>query len=53
VPYQIVIGDKEVEAQEIAVRTRKGTDLGKMSLETFTQALNQEINSRSLNQLEE
>ena len=53
VPYQIVIGDKEVEAQEIAVRTRKGVDLGKMSLETFIDSLHQEIGSRSLNQLEE
>jgi len=53
VPYQIVIGDKEVEALEIAVRTRKGVDLGKMSLETFTNTLQQEINSRSLKQLEE
>jgi len=53
VPYQIVIGDKEVEALEIAVRTRKGVDLGKMSLEAFTNTLQQEINSRSLKQLEE
>ena len=53
VPYQIVIGDKEVEAQEIAVRTRSGVDLGKMSIETFTQSLTNEIESRCLTQLEE
>jgi threonyl-tRNA synthetase len=53
VPYQIVIGDKEVEAQEIAVRTRSGVDLGKMSLEAFTKALSNEIQTRSLTQLEE
>ncbi|NRA84481.1 MAG: threonine--tRNA ligase [Gammaproteobacteria bacterium] len=53
VPYQIVIGDKEVEAKEIAVRTRSGVDLGKMSIETFLNTLQQEINSRSLHQLEE
>ena len=28
VPYMLVVGDKEVEAGEIAVRTRKGEDLG-------------------------
>jgi threonyl-tRNA synthetase len=53
VPYQIVIGDKEVEAQEIAIRTRSGVDLGKMSLEAFTKLLTNEIESRCLTQLEE
>jgi len=53
VPYQIVIGDKEVEAQEIAVRTRKGVDLGKMTLDALIETLHQEIGSRSLKQLEE
>jgi len=53
VPYQIVIGDKEVEAHEIAVRTRSGIDLGKMSIEAFTQSLTNEIESRCLTQLEE
>ena len=53
VPYQIVVGDKEVDAKEIAVRTRKGVDLGKMTIESFLETLTQEINSRSLKQLEE
>jgi len=53
VPYQIVIGDKEVEAHEIAVRTRKGVDLGKMTLDSLIDTLHQEIGSRSLKQLEE
>ena len=34
-PYQVVIGDKEVAAQEIAVRSRKGEDLGRMTVEAF------------------
>ncbi len=35
VPYLLVIGDKEVENQTVAVRTRTGEDLGVMTLETL------------------
>src|SRR5205085_2551944 len=28
-PYQIVVGDKEVAAHQVAVRTRRGEDLGR------------------------
>ena len=38
-PYQVVVGDKEVAAQRVAVRTRKGEDLGQMSLEDFISRL--------------
>jgi len=34
-PYQLVVGDKEMAAQRVAVRTRKGEDLGSMSLDDF------------------
>jgi threonyl-tRNA synthetase len=34
-PYQVIVGDKEVAAQKVAVRTRKGEDLGQMSLADF------------------
>ena len=34
-PYQVIVGDKEVVAQKVAVRTRKGEDLGQMSLADF------------------
>ncbi len=34
-PYQLVVGDKEVAARQVAVRTRKGEDLGPMALEDF------------------
>ena len=34
-PYQVVVGDKEVAANQVAVRTRKGEDLGRMALEAF------------------
>jgi threonyl-tRNA synthetase len=38
-PYQLVVGDKEVAAQEVAVRSRKGEDLGRMSVEVFISRL--------------
>jgi len=38
-PFQLIVGDKEVAAQMVAVRTRKGEDLGQMSLEAFMERL--------------
>jgi len=42
-PFQLVIGDKEVAAQLVAVRSRKGEDLGQMPLDAFLSLLNSEI----------
>jgi threonyl-tRNA synthetase len=42
-PYQLIIGDKEVAASLVAVRTRSGEDLGKMTLEALLQRLQTEI----------
>jgi threonyl-tRNA synthetase len=42
-PYQVVVGDKEVQANTVAVRTRSGEDLGAMSLEAFTARLGPEL----------
>jgi len=39
VPYLIVVGDREVENGEIAVRARNGDDLGCMSIEDFSRLL--------------
>jgi threonyl-tRNA synthetase len=49
VPYMLVCGDQEMEAGEIAVRTRKGKDLGKFKVEDFVSYLQAEISSRKLN----
>jgi threonyl-tRNA synthetase len=38
-PYQVIVGDQEVAAEKIAVRTRKGEDLGQMSLADFISRL--------------
>ncbi|MBW6391953.1 threonine--tRNA ligase [Billgrantia antri] len=35
VPYLLVVGDKEVEADSVAVRTRTGEDLGTMTVDAF------------------
>jgi threonyl-tRNA synthetase len=41
-PYHIVVGEKEVAANSVAVRTRAGSDLGQMPLERFIEKLNSE-----------
>src|SRR3954469_20244174 len=42
-PYQVVVGDKEVAADAVAVRIRSGSDLGQMPLEEFIQRVNSEL----------
>lgn len=39
VPFLLVIGDREVENGQVAVRTRKGEDLGTMSIDAFAELL--------------
>ncbi len=46
VPYLLVIGDKEMENNTVAVRTRSGEDLGIMSIETFAERLASDVNKR-------
>ena len=46
VPYLLVVGDKEVEANTVAVRTRKGEDLGVMSVDAFIELLEGAIAQR-------
>ncbi|HTG76007.1 MAG TPA: threonine--tRNA ligase [Steroidobacteraceae bacterium] len=45
-PYQLVVGDKELQAETVAVRTRSGEDLGAMSLEAFTARLHAEAKAQ-------
>jgi threonyl-tRNA synthetase len=42
-PYQVIVGDKEVAANMIAVRIRGGGDLGQMSLDSFVTRLRSEL----------
>ncbi len=46
-PYQVVVGDKEVQAGTVAVRTRSGEDLGAMTLEAFTARLKPELRAEA------
>ncbi|MEY2865988.1 MAG: hypothetical protein RI923_1317 [Pseudomonadota bacterium] len=42
VPYLLVVGDREKENGQVAVRTRSGEDLGVMSLDAFIERLQAE-----------
>ncbi len=45
-PYQLVVGDKEMQAGQVAVRTRSGEDLGAMPTEAFVARLREEVAAR-------
>jgi threonyl-tRNA synthetase len=47
VPYLLVVGDREMGNDTVAVRTRTGEDLGSMSVEDFLERLNGEVGRRS------
>jgi len=47
VPYIIVVGDREVTEQTVAVRTRSGDDLGSMSLADFVGRLSTDVARRA------
>ncbi len=53
IPYQLIVGDKEVENHTVAVRTRSGKDLGSMDLDRFMEGLSGEIASRGQRVLED
>jgi threonyl-tRNA synthetase len=53
VPYLLVVGDREVENQTVAVRTRSGEDLGSMPVEELTTRFTEEIVCRGRSHLEE
>ncbi len=52
VPYLLVVGDKEVETQTVAVRSRDGKDLGTMTVEQFKHELETAISRRGRQDLE-
>ena len=53
VPYLLVIGDREVEAGTVAVRTRSGGELGSMPIERLAEGLHTESASHGRNVLED
>ena len=46
IPYMLVVGDREAEAGKVAVRTRKGEDLGAMDFDEFSAKILEEIKIR-------
>ncbi len=46
IPYLLIVGEKELEARQVAVRTRKGEDLGSMSIKSLIDRLNQEVQTK-------
>lgn len=53
IPYMLVVGKKEAQQGTLAVRTRKGEDLGGMTPEAFHAMLTRETASRGVTILEE
>ena len=48
VPYLVVIGDKEVESNQISLRTRTGDDLGVMDVDKFVKMVETLVESKSV-----
>ena len=46
IPYQLILGEKEMKAKKIAVRTREGKDLGIMAIKKFGEKLQTEIEKK-------
>ena len=53
VPYLLILGDREMEHNTVAVRTRTGKDLGSMPIMDFVAGLSEEIVSRGRTILED
>ena len=48
IPYMLVVGDKEIENNTVAVRSRAGGDLGVMEPDAFLAKAKEEIDSKAL-----
>jgi threonyl-tRNA synthetase len=49
IPYMLVLGDKEMQDGSVSVRSRKGGNLGTMSLDDFIAKLMDEIEQKKIN----
>jgi threonyl-tRNA synthetase len=45
-PYLLVVGDKEMQSGQVAVRTRKGEDLGSMPVQAFIELMQGEVEAK-------
>lgn len=48
VPYMLILGEKEVEANAVGVRKRKDGDIGQMSIEDFVSMISKEIEEKAM-----
>ena len=48
IPFQLIVGDREVENNSVSIRTRKGEDLGSLTLEEFKKLLDKIIKSKEV-----
>lgn len=48
VPYMLILGEKEVEANAVGVRKRKEGDIGQMSIEDFVSMISKEIEEKAM-----
>lgn len=48
VPYMIIVGDKDIEANTVSIRHRKEGDLGAMKVEDFLAMAQEEIDSKTI-----
>ena len=50
VPYLLVVGDKEVEAETLSVRKRGGDDLGSMEISSLCELISRDVDQFSRNE---
>ncbi len=48
VPYMLILGEKEVEANAVGVRKRKEGDIGQKSIEDFVSMISKEIEEKTI-----
>ena len=48
IPYMLVIGDKEVETENVSIRCRKRGDIGTMSVSDFCDMVEKEIREKTI-----
>ncbi|HIO93434.1 MAG TPA: threonine--tRNA ligase [Leucothrix mucor] len=46
IPYLLVVGDREVESNSVAVRTRTGDDLGTVTITELIETITREVSAR-------
>ena len=49
IPYMLILGDKEVEANAVGVRSRKDGDVGQMNLNSFVEKVRKQIEEKENN----